>query len=312
MKKITHIVFAGNAMRSICFLGILRYIYFNKMNEDIHNIMGTSMGALFALAFALKIPVDILEKLIKDTCSDKECTYINKEDFANLFNLNGIDNTYLYLRKIKEYIKEFYNVEDFTFIELSKKTGINLYVSSTNINTCKNTIFNINDTPNISVFDAVSSSMSLPLISQPVYIDGYYYIDGALTNNFPISYFKDVHRDNILGVVIVILNDFKINNIPKDTKDISLTDYFTRIMKLLIRNASITTYIGKIEDTDDILIIDESPIDNIMNLEITKDYIYKKITEDEIDKLIFQGYRDVHNYMEDRNIIEDITSSSAD
>ena len=312
MKKITHLIFSGNALRSICFLGILRYIYFNKMDLDIRNVMGTSMGSFFALAFAMKIPIDILETYVKETSNCKECTYINKEDIGNLFYLNGFDKTETYMKRLKKYIKEKYDVDDLTFLELSKKTGINLYVSSTNINTCKNFIFNINDSPNVSVFDAVSSSMTLPLISQPVYIDGYYYIDGGLTNNFPISYFKDTHRDNILGVAIVISDDFKISKIPKDTKDIPLSKYIMQVLQLLSVNSAITTFINKIEDKDDVLLIQDSPIEFMVNLEITKDYIRKKITEEEIDKLIFQGYKEIHNYMKNRSVIQEDISSSVD
>ena len=34
MKQITHLVFAGNALKSICICGVLRYIYCYKMDEN--------------------------------------------------------------------------------------------------------------------------------------------------------------------------------------------------------------------------------------------------------------------------------------
>ena len=43
MRQITHIVFAGNALRSLCICGILRYIYCYKMDENIRDVAGTSM-----------------------------------------------------------------------------------------------------------------------------------------------------------------------------------------------------------------------------------------------------------------------------
>ena len=52
-KQITHIVFAGNAFKSICICGILRYIYFYNMDKNIRDVAGTSMGAFFSLAYAL-------------------------------------------------------------------------------------------------------------------------------------------------------------------------------------------------------------------------------------------------------------------
>ena len=47
MKYFTHLVFSGSALRSFCLLGILRYIYFNKMDNHIKNAAGTSMGSFF-------------------------------------------------------------------------------------------------------------------------------------------------------------------------------------------------------------------------------------------------------------------------
>ena len=77
--------------------------------------------------------------------------------------------------------------EGLTFKEVSKRFGINLYISTTNINRCENRIFSIDDTPDISVFTACEASMSIPLIFNPVFIEDEYYYDGAFTNNFPIK-----------------------------------------------------------------------------------------------------------------------------
>ena len=51
MKYFTHLVCSGSAIRSLCLLGMFRYIYFNKLEEHIKNVAGTSMGAFFCLAF---------------------------------------------------------------------------------------------------------------------------------------------------------------------------------------------------------------------------------------------------------------------
>ena len=61
--------------------------------------------------------------------------------------------------------------------------------------------FNINSTPNISIIDAVAASMCVPFISKPIIIDGLYYIDGCLTDNFPIDVFNDINKDQILILI---------------------------------------------------------------------------------------------------------------
>ena len=105
-----------------------------------------------------------------------------------------------------------------TFVELTKKFGINLYVSATNLNKCENIIFSTDNTPNISIFDATAASMSIPYFSKPVIIDGEYYLDGLFTNNFPINVFNHIQKHNILGVVIKISSEYNIKIYKKNTK----------------------------------------------------------------------------------------------
>ena len=137
MKYFTHLVCSGSAIRSLCLLGIFRYIYFNKLEYHIKNAAGTSMGAFFCLAFALKIPIDELEEMIKTLINIPEVISVSSDDFINLFTDLGFNNSKLYLSEIKNFLKKKYNIEDITFIELSKLTGVNVFVSTTKINTGK-------------------------------------------------------------------------------------------------------------------------------------------------------------------------------
>ena len=134
MKQITHLVFAGNALRSLCICGILRYIYCYKMDTNIRDVAATSMGAFFSLAYALKIPIERLEKIIYKTMK-ADITKIYPNNFINLINNYGFNNSLDYLTEMREYIKEVYNQDDITFLDLTKKTGVNLYISVSEINT---------------------------------------------------------------------------------------------------------------------------------------------------------------------------------
>ena len=42
MKFITHLVLAGNALKSLCLCGVLRYIYSYNIDKNIHDIAATS------------------------------------------------------------------------------------------------------------------------------------------------------------------------------------------------------------------------------------------------------------------------------
>jgi predicted acylesterase/phospholipase RssA len=294
MKDITHLVFSGCAFRSFCLLGALRYLYIEKKHINIRNVAGASMGSLFCLAFALKIPYEKMEEIIKETVIDPELTSLDKKSFINLFYKNGIESSHKYLKLIKKYVSERYNVDDMTFLELSKRTGINLFVSSTNINKNINHIFCIDNSPDVSIFDAVASSMTIPYLAYPIEIDNEYYVDGGLTNNFPIYIFKNVPKENILGIAIKIPDDFKSTIYEKGSK-LSLFQYTSQICNLVYLNSSHHTLINRLDDN--ILIIEESPIKDWLNFEIKKDGIDRTISPVDIDNLIVKGFEDIANYM---------------
>jgi NTE family protein len=62
------------------------------------------------------------------------------------------------------------------------------------------------------IAESLRASMSIPGVFQPVPIDGKYYIDGGVKNNFPLNVAKEFGFDIIIGVDIV-------DKLPEITKD---------------------------------------------------------------------------------------------
>lgn len=300
MKHITHLVFGGNALRTLCLCGVLRYIYCYNLDKLIRNVSGTSMGAFFVMAFALKIPIERLEKIIYKVCSDPKLTKINGEAFLNIIDTYGLGSSLNYFDDIREFIKETYHQDDLTFIELSKKTGVNLFVSATRVNDGSNVIFNVNDTPDISIIDAVAASMCVPFLSKPILIDGYYYIDGYLTNNFPIDCFEDVNKDNILGVALNVSSDYNTPSIEKN-KEISFSAYLYNIIHIFYNNTYKLCYYNKITCHPNFLIINNSPIRSIFNPVVNDNCIDFSLNEEDINNLFLQGFKELNDYMNTYN-----------
>ena len=90
MKNITHLVFSGGGCRSFCLLGVLRYLYIESIHNNIHNVAGTSMGSFFCLLFALKMPYEKIEEIIKEIIADDNAMKIYSKSFVELFSKNGI------------------------------------------------------------------------------------------------------------------------------------------------------------------------------------------------------------------------------
>ena len=299
MKYFTHLVCSGSALRSLCLLGVLRYIYFNKMENYIKNAAGSSMGAFFCLAFALKIPVDKLEEILSETI--KVAATISSSSILNIFTELGFNDAKNYLYGIKKYIKEKYHMDDITFIQLSKMTGVNVYVSTTRINDGKNIIFNVNDYPNVSVLDAIAASMCIPAITKPIKIDKYYYIDGCISNNLPYDVFKEVNHDNILNIAIYVKSDYEVANLLDKEDDINFLEYYKQITSIIYANSLYYTYISRVEKFKNPLLITESPITTFYKLKIDDNEFKFNILKEDIDNLILQGFTDMTKYMEQFN-----------
>lgn len=296
MKHFTHLIFSGHALKSIVLCGVLRYIYFHKLDTNIHDISATSMGAIFAFAFALKIPIDRLEKMISDLSNNEKIIKIYPTSVINIINNYGLQCSVEYLEGFRDYIKEVYNQDDITFLELSKKTGVNLYVSATRVDNGANVIFNVNDTPNISVFKAVGASTCIPLLSEPILIDGYYYIDGFLTNNFPCEVFSNIKKENILAIVNNIYESYKMKEKEKN-EEFSILEYCWNIMYIYHRNTNKLCFSNKMEQFPDVLMIEPLNIKTIFTYEHENKCLNCALSEDELNYLYLIGYKSIHNYM---------------
>lgn len=271
---ITHLVLSSGGLKGFCYLGILYYLYNEKLDKNIKNVAGTSIGAYFSLIFALKIPLHEVENILKNIIEMNNSSNIDKDELINMFYKNGLDSIIKYINLLKKYT----NDEDLTFIELSKRNGINLYVNATNINDNNDVIFSTETTPNISVFDAVAASMSVPFLFTPIEINEEYYIDGAIKNSFIIDIFNKVPKKNILGILIRIDDDFSINKIEKNTK-ISFIDYIYHIITMLyigFKNNTYNNYYNSDKNANILIIKDMKKINNFYDINIEDNKIKKK------------------------------------
>tara|TARA_B100001142_G_scaffold326383_1_gene381812 strand:- start:501 stop:1403 length:903 start_codon:yes stop_codon:yes gene_type:complete len=300
MTDYSHLVISGGGLYGVCMLGVLRYLYIENKLKNVKYVAGNSIGSFFALAFCLNIDIIDLENIIKEIICDKNIT-INNNNLGNIFIYNGILDLNLILNKLRKYINKKYNINDITFVELSKKFGKNLYISTTNINTGENIIFSTDNYPNVSIFDATCASMAIPYLVIPVKINNEYYVDGLLTNNFPLNIFKNVHKDNILGIVIKISSNYYIKNIEND--NINFTDFNKRIFEILFIKLAETTFIKYInKDNANILVIEDSPIRDFIPFEINSQNVDLEFNNDDIDNLILDGFIKISNYFKLYNI----------
>jgi NTE family protein len=171
------IALSGGGARGIAHIGVLQALEDHGIKPDV--ISGTSAGAIVAALYASgKSPAEILS-LVKE---------------ASLFKFFKVGLPYAGLTKhtyLKERLKETIAEDSFEALQTP------CYIAISNLNTGACEIRNTGP-----LFDVVAASSAIPLIFQPVEIDGQQYVDGGLLENMPVAAIRDI-ADYVLGVNVM-------------------------------------------------------------------------------------------------------------
>lgn len=232
---IKNLVIAGAAIKTISILGAISHMEDNNklILSKVDNFIGSSGGSiicyLLSMGYDTKMSFTIISKLMMiytKTNTDPDCIF-------NLFGSFGLDNGEFFTKWVIDTTFDKLKLKNPTFIEFAKATGKNLNICATNISKMKFAVFNVNNTPNIKVSDAIRASISIPLLFAPVIINGDYFVDSGVLNNFPIDFvdFTSLSRFDTIGFCI------KINTI--DGKIPSILAYVQQIFVTVSNNNSI-------------------------------------------------------------------------
>lgn len=287
-------------MKGVIFIGALRYMYIENLHKNITHIAANSIGSFVALFIAFKLTIEEIEKIIYDSKDDKDLCNIPTKNYYKIISHLGLCSISNFMEHFKKIIRIKYpDINDsITFKEVSKRFGINLYFSTTNINRCENRIFSIDDTPDISVFTACEASMSIPLIFNPIAIDGEYYYDGAFSNNFPIKIFSHVSKENIIGMVLYK----EKNNYEPSNKKINIFYLVRQICRMfeILRINQVTGNEIKKEDIDYYFIPKDISLQNSMNIVVNRKGIKLDLSTEQINEMILYGFTSMALYIDKR------------
>ena len=179
------LTFSGSGIRGIMYVGALYMLHKLKL-LDIKGCAGSSFGGLAATMVVLGYSVDEMYSTLA------------KFDYSKLMDvkiLSAIDNLGLDSGlKIRKYLRGLFRRKSFssriTFEELWQRTGLELVIVTTCVSrraSCYMSHVHHGDT---LVLDALSASMSIPWLFCPVIINDEMYVDGGLTDNFPVKAFE--------------------------------------------------------------------------------------------------------------------------
>ena len=297
--NITHLVLSGGGMRGVLFVGALRYLYLENLHKNITHIAANSIGSFVALFITFKLTIEEAERVIYTSAGDTNLCNIPTKNYYKIVSNLGLCSISHFMEHLRKVLRVKYpDIEDITFKEASKRFGVNLYFSTTNINRCENRIFSIEDTPDISIFTACEASMAIPLIFNPVAIDSEYYYDGAFSNNFPIKIFSGVSKENIIGMVI-----YKERETYVPTKDkMNIFFIIRQICRMFDRLRINQVTLNEINSGDkEYYFMPENIIlQHSMNVIVNRKGIRIELTDEQVNEMILYGFTCMAEYIDKR------------
>lgn len=184
------VVFSGGGIKGIAMLGAMQSALNKGLLVDAHTYIGSSIGAVVATIMTMGTsPKDIFDKHVLTF------RYTPDVDITRLqFNF-GLDSG----RNLDRWLERIVP-PGLTFKRLNKRTGKNLVICATNLNTHGPVYFSKDTTPTLEISKALRMSCGVPLYFSAVKHEGALYVDGGVANNFPVEYAYELGAKKVLGV----------------------------------------------------------------------------------------------------------------
>lgn len=165
---------SGGGAKGFAHVGVFKLLEECGLMPDV--IIGTSVGALMGTLFADGYSADELKVLF---------TGREFSDFAELqIPKAGLFDS----KRFRSFLKRHLRAKNF------EELKIPMIVVATDLDNGESHEF-----MNGSIVDAVTASCSIPIIFNPVVINGVHYVDGGLFHNFPVSLIRE-QCERVIGV----------------------------------------------------------------------------------------------------------------
>lgn len=193
MKNYEALIFEGGGVKGIAYNGALLKLEELNMLKNIKYVAGTSAGSQAALLVACGYEATEIEKLLSDAPFSKfldSSWGFLRDMYRLIFKYGYYKGAYLE-KYIDNLIYKKLAIQNITFENLYKKTGIFLRVTGTCLNTHSLEWFDHIKTPDMKVAKAIHISSCIPFMFKPVLYNNKYYVDGGCLNNLPYNAFED-------------------------------------------------------------------------------------------------------------------------
>lgn len=274
----THMVFSGAGFLGMTYAGVLRFLRTEGLDASIKHVAGTSVGAIFATIFALQVPIADVERLMLEKWSHG--VTIPTTNIWGFMNSLGLDDSRVFIKYLESYLGNM------TFMDLVKKTGVDLVMCATHLTTMSPVYFCVDKTPNVLVIDALRASIAIPLLFRPVEIGADKYVDGGISNNVPFCVYEDVDPEQVLIVHATFKKEVSIPNIASN-----IWTYCAAVMNQVFMQHAVNEM--ALKKYPHYILMKDCPI-GFIPYTVTRYQICFVIPEKQIEDAIVHGYENMH------------------
>ena len=201
-------------VKGFLMLGSLLFLEKTRLFKEIKKIVGISIGAVIGLFYIIGCNMTEILEISLMTHLNEVITSI---DVINIMKTNGLVSHDIFRKRMRDKIIQKYGFVP-TLQQLHFMTGYEFEIVVTNLDKDETEYFSHLTEPDLCCVEAVLMSMSLPLFFQTYVYKNNIYLDGAITEPFPIHKYKD---DNVFGIMM--------NGSPSDPKE-SFFNYLSRVI----------------------------------------------------------------------------------
>jgi NTE family protein len=198
-KNYKTLVLSGNSTNAVVSLGALQYIYENFSLGDIQTYVAVSSGTVISVLLSIGYtPIEIISHI----CFEKVYKNIPPFNLLNTLLTGHSSISFLPIREcIEQMIKNQISCVP-TLEELFIRTQKTVVFTVYNLTDHKREYISHITHPNLQVVDAINMSCNFPIIFEPFIFENKLYIDGGLSDNFPIEFALNKFESPTLGIYI--------------------------------------------------------------------------------------------------------------
>lgn len=222
MTHFDTLVLSGGMVKGYAFLGAIQGLIDLSIYNGINTFVGTSVGAILGYLLAIGYtPIEILTSIYKHGWLEK----LKYFDLVSMINGNGAA-TYAPLNEALEKFTIDKIGKYITLGKLKEEYGKTLLCTTYNMTTCKTEYIGPDNHPDMPCLVALRMSANIPLVFDRFkYMDSYY-VDGGISDNFPI-----IKGDEIGNSVIGIYHESHPESLQDRPED-GMMAYFLRLLQV--------------------------------------------------------------------------------